>query len=239
MLFRSRDWLNECTTCTGPVLIADARDLIFQRNPFDIYAPKVKGLQLYQEHVNMTTKNWLAEWPIRECKGVTYDEPMLCSGTTIGTRETMLEYLTLMYDEMKIWINDPKCRFNINGDDQSIHNYLYYSGKFPKETTVSVPNRMGGIVNTIGYHAGVIFKDLSRSWTSNTTDDEKLYPGASRTKTTGKTSTWIGRTEFGLTNDDGFLVELDGITISRVVHQWDRFGTPYIRWLKQQPWVRF
>jgi hypothetical protein len=223
-----RDWLMDCTTCTGPVLIADARDLVFQRNPFDIHAPKVTGLQLYQEHINMTTKNWLAEWPIRACKGVTYDEPMLCSGTTIGTRETMLQYLAIMYEEMKLWINDPKCRFNINGDDQSIHNYLYYSGKFPRETTISVPNRMGGIVNTIGYHAARI----QRQYLSISSNMEEVYPGASR-------KTWIGRSEFGLTNDDGLLVELDGITISRVVHQWDRFGTPYIRWLQQQPWARF
>jgi hypothetical protein len=224
-----RDWLMECTTCTGPILIADARDLIFQRNPFDIHAPKVTGLQLYQEHINMTTKNWLVEWPLRDCKGVTYNEPMLCSGTTIGTRETMLEYLTIMYEEMKVWINDPKCRFNINGDDQSIHNYLYYSGKFPKATTVSVPNRMGGIVNTIGYPAAILFRQYIRQ---SSHIDEQVYPGASST-------TWIGRDEFGLTNEDGFLVELDGTTVSRVVHQWDRFGTPYIRWLKQQPWARY
>ena len=221
-----RDWLNECTTCTGPILIADARDLIFQRNPFDIHAPKVAGLQVYQEHANLTTKNWLTAWPLRECKGVIYDVPMLCSSTTIGTRETILEYLNMMYEEMKVWINDPKCRFNINGDDQSIHNFLYYSGRFPNETTVSVPNRMGGIVNTIGYHAATLQRQYILS------DMEDTYPGASRT-------TWIGRNEFGITNDDGLFVELDGTTISRVVHQWDRFSTPYIRWLKQQPWARF
>ena len=68
---------------------------------------------------------------MRECRGVTYDKPMLCSGSTIGTRDTMLQYLEKMYDEMKAWAADPKCHFSINGDDQSIHNYLFYSGQLP------------------------------------------------------------------------------------------------------------
>ena len=222
-----RDWLIECTTCTGPILVADARDTVFQRNPFGKNVPKVEGLQLFQEHINQTTKHWLTEWPIRECKGVTYDQPMLCSGTTIGTRKTMINYLTEMYEEMKVWINDPKCRFNVNGDDQSIHNYLFYSGKFPKETTISIPNQMGGIVNTIGFHGSVLLGQYIRG-----TDNDN-YPGASLP------TTWISRTEFGLTNDHGLFVDFDGTTISPVVHQWDRFGYPYENWLRQQQWVNF
>jgi hypothetical protein len=216
-----RDWLLACTTCTGPVLVTDARDVIFQRNPFGDDVPSsVQGLQVFQEHVNMTTANWLTEWPIRECKGVTYKEPMLCSGTTIGTREAMLQYLTIMYDEMKVWISDPKCRFDINGDDQSIHNYLYYSGRLPFAT--SIPNRHGGIVNTIGHHAAQLYKQYMRA-------DSTMYPGANE-------QTWIGP-EFNLTNANGWFIEFDG-SISRVVHQWDRFGTPYSRWLLNQPWTQ-
>jgi hypothetical protein len=43
---------------------------------------------------------------------------MLCSGTTIGTRRAMLKYFEVMYAEMKVWIADEKCRFDIDGDDQ-------------------------------------------------------------------------------------------------------------------------
>jgi hypothetical protein len=111
-----RDWLRECETCTGPVLTADVRDTFFQRNPFGPGsagpAHQFVGLQVYEEHKNMTTQHWLAEWPIGACKGHTYDEPMLCSGTTIGTRTAMIKYLEVMYEEMKVWINDPKCRFS-------------------------------------------------------------------------------------------------------------------------------
>jgi hypothetical protein len=220
-----RDWLLACTTCTGPVLVTDARDVIFQRNPFGDDVPSsVQGLQVFQEHVNMTTTNWLTEWPIRECKGVTYKEPMLCSGTTIGTREAMLQYLAIMYEEMKVWISDPKCRFDINGDDQSIHNYLYYSGRLPFAT--SIPNRHGGIVNTIGHHAAQLYKQYIRTDNSSV-PDRATYPGANA-------QTWIGP-EFNLTNADGWFIEFDG-SISRVVHQWDRFNAPYVHWLRHQSW---
>ena len=127
--------------CTGPVLVIDARD----------GSPSVVGLQVFQEHVNLTTNDRLTERPIPECKDVWYNGLMLCSGTTMGMRTAMLNYLEIMHEDMKVWIEVPKCRFNINGDDQSIHNYLFYSGQLPFAT--SVVNRAGGIVNTVGHFA--------------------------------------------------------------------------------------
>jgi hypothetical protein len=201
--------------------------IVFQRNPFGRDAPPVNGLQVFQEDPAMTTTNWLTEWPIRECKNITYDKPMLCSGTTVGTREAMLRYLEIMYQEMKVWIEDPKCRFNINGDDQSIHNYLFYSGRFPFAT--SIANRQGGIVNTVGAFASTLFRTVLEPLihAKNGTGSVQ-YPGASA-------GTWIG-TEFGITNEDGLLIELDG-SVSRVIHQFDRFCYPYERWLYKQPWA--
>jgi hypothetical protein len=228
----ARDWLQECETCTGPVLITHSRDVIFQRDPFGPGSPLVVGLQVFQEHVNRTTNHWLTEWPIRECKGVRYKEPMLCSGTTVGTRTAMLTYLEIMYEEMKVWIEDPKCRFNIDDDDQSIHNYLFYSGQLPFAT--SVVNRAGGIVNTVGHHGSQIvnahFKRLKAEQGLNYKNARKVpFLGANE-------KTWIGA-EYGLTNDDGLFTEFDG-SVSRVVHQWDRFDWPYLEWLNKQPWAR-
>ena len=180
----------------------------------------------------MTTTNWLTEWPIRECKGVRYEETMLCSGTTIGTRSAVLKYLEIMYAEMKVWIEDPKCRFNINGDDQSIHNYLFYSGQLPFAT--SIANREGGIVNTIGNEASKIAKAHFKRLEAEQGLD---YQAARKITFLGANErTWIG-TEFGITNEDGIFTELDG-SISRVVHQWDRFNLPYAVWLDEQPWVQ-
>ena len=113
-----RDWLNECKECTGPVLIMDVRDSFFQLDPFGMGSGPIKGLQVFQEHPSQKTTHWLTEWPIKQCKGKKYEEPMLCSGTTIGTRAAMLQYLEIMYQEMKVWISKEECRFDINGDDR-------------------------------------------------------------------------------------------------------------------------
>jgi hypothetical protein len=53
---------------------------------------------------------------VEQCKDTSFIKPMLCSGTTIGTRAAMLKYLEAMYEEMKVWIGTSKCRFNLNGD---------------------------------------------------------------------------------------------------------------------------
>lgn len=112
------DWLRECTECTGPVLVMDVRDSYFQLDPFGPGSPPVKGLQVFEEHPSQTTDHWLTKWPISACKGISFTKPMLCSGTTIGTRAAMLKYLDIMYEEMKVWITEEKCRFDIDGDDQ-------------------------------------------------------------------------------------------------------------------------
>jgi hypothetical protein len=56
-----RDWLEACETCTGPVLVTDVRDFLFQADPFGPGSPVVNGLQVYEEHKNQTTQHWLAK----------------------------------------------------------------------------------------------------------------------------------------------------------------------------------
>jgi hypothetical protein len=88
-----RDHLRDCTTCTGPVLVTDVRDAIFQRDPFGDGAPKVTGLQVFEEYKFQRTTHWIVKEPVSKCKNMIIDERMLCSGTTIGTRAAMLDYL--------------------------------------------------------------------------------------------------------------------------------------------------
>jgi hypothetical protein len=218
-----RDLLQKCSTCTGPVLITDVRDTYFQRDPFGSNQPQVQGLQVFQEHVKMTTQHWLVEWPVRECKNVSFHEPMLCSGTIIGTRHAMLEYLDEMEREMNAWMADRKCHFRTNGDDQSIHNYLYYTGRLPNAK--AIPNGLG-IVNTVGYQASVIFQaHQARMKAMNKTDSE-AYEG-----TIIGTKPWITQ-EYDITDEEGYILNHDG-TKSAVVHQYDRFGIPFAIWLQQ------
>ena len=97
----ARNWLAECKTFTGPVLVMDVRDSIFQLDPFGPGLPVVTGLQVFEERKNQTTLHWLTKGPIFGCKSVMYNDTMYCSRTTIGTRAAMLKYLELMYGEMK------------------------------------------------------------------------------------------------------------------------------------------
>jgi hypothetical protein len=88
-------------------------------------------------------------------------------------------------------------------------------------------------VNTVGYQAAQIakahFKRLEAEQDLDYNNARNVpFPGANET-------TWIGA-EFGLTNDDGLFTEFDG-SVSRVVHQWDRFDLPYWEWLHNQPWA--
>lgn len=151
-----RDYLVDCKDCTGPVLVTDVRDVFFQRDPFGDGVQQVEGLQVFQEDVSQTTHHKLVQRPVQRCKNMSLGkQPMLCSGTTIGTRQAMIQYLTIMEAEMKQWMKDRKCCCNeLNGDDQSIHNYLFYTNRLPFAT--SIPNRMG-IVNTVGVQGAKIW----------------------------------------------------------------------------------
>lgn len=224
----ARDWLEECKTCTGPVMITDVRDVYFQGNPFGPDSPEIKGLQVFEEHKNVTTENWLVNLLVQECKNVTFERPMLCSGTTIGTRDAIMDYLTVMYEEMKVWISTDKCRFFTIGDDQTIHNWLFYSGKLAN--AVAVTNREG-IVNTIGFEAALIYGAHIKRWAAqNVSEVDALY----HKELDGATNkSWIG-VHYGLTDEDGFFLNNDG-SRSRVIHQFDRIGTGgFQRWRTKQ-----
>lgn len=122
-----RDWLQECETCTGPVLYIDSRDAYFQDDPFGPGSPPVKGLNLYQVGDGASTKASFVGNAILQCKNRTYNEPMLCAGSTVGTKAAMVKYLEIMVKEIEAWMDFPDCAFS----DQGIHNHLFYSGQLP------------------------------------------------------------------------------------------------------------
>jgi len=263
-----RDLLLDCgghtqphLKCGGPVLITDMRDTIFQRNPFGPEAPPVTGLQVFQEHYTIRTTHWLVDWPVGDCKGVHYDEPMLCSGTTIGTRKAMLDYLSLMHTEMNTWMNTTKCCcFDTNGDDQSMHNYLYYSGMLQNVDggVHAITNRMG-LVHTVGAQASLLFEANLQSKTklrlAKGQDTQTARDGArhdyfdlsSAETDNGNTpkedrTNWLGM-QYGLTDKDGYILDIGqhgnsnskGSNSQRsfIIHQYDRFGPAYGHWIEK------
>jgi len=226
-----RDALEECAECTGNVFISDVRDTFFQRDPFGDDAPTIDAgtVHVFEEDLRIRTTSWLVEWPVRECKHTGFDHPMLCSGTTIGTRQGMLQYLQVVYNEMQVWMEDPNCHFKINGDDQSIHNYLFYTGRLPFAR--AIPNRMG-TVNTVGAQAIAVKKDHEEYTKSKRIGEAeaKVYPYQGTNLTQGK---WLAD-KYGLTDQQGYFANEDGKR-SFVVHQYDRFGYQLERWFWRFP----
>ena len=125
-----------------------------------------------------------------------------------------------MHDEMMEWMQDPNCCCNeMNGDDQSIHNYLFYQTDKLSFAT-AVPNRMG-IVNTVGVQGAKIkdgeMKMMMAMGKSHDEARDNLYK-----HTNNDNVSWIG-TQYGITDTDGFFTNFDE-SRSRVVHQYDRLG---------------
>ncbi|GAX20258.1 hypothetical protein FisN_6Hh209 [Fistulifera solaris] len=204
----ARDWLLACPTCTGPVLVTDVRDVVFQRDPFDGLV--IDSLQLFAEHPYQTTLHKLVKKPIRRCKHMKLNEPMLCSGTTVGTREAVLTYLEVMYQELQVWARQENCRLiNREGGDQAVHNYIYYTGKLPSSTQV-IPFRASGVVNTVAVW-GKLMEEQLRNHSIQ----------------------WDQMWKYNVTDRQGYFLESDG-SRSRTVHQFDRFDwAGYDVWLQE------
>ena len=223
-----RDYLVECENCSGPVLVTDYRDVFFQCNPFH-ENHRVTGLQVFQEMSSQRTTYWLVDEVMRKCKSMrlVIDEPILCSGTTVGDRDSMIQYLGIMHSEMEKWMEDPKCCCTgMVGDDQYIHNYLFYSGRFPE--ALAVPNRMG-IVNSVGAQGDMIAQAHVRNRVAAgmSPDEAEEAPFDGSDMDSGR---WLGL-HYDLTDSDGFFTNFDG-TKSCVVHQYDRFGSQFEAWMQ-------
>jgi hypothetical protein len=221
-----KDWLNDCPECTDGVMLTDARDAFFQKDPFQSDTIEMHPLMLFEEHQNMTTENWLADFPISVCKDHKLGaKPMLCSGSVMGSREGIIDYIDAMGAEFIEWKDKDNCRIDLPGDDQSIHNYLYYTNKL--KNARAYPHRTGPI-HVIGFEAAGIYKKA---------EAESEEQGMELTQTPSfyvkdkKWNEWLPQ-KFGNITDPktGLITNMDG-TISAQVHQYDRFGGLISGWL--------
>eukprot|EP00041_Stephanoeca_diplocostata_P029528 m.874652 g.874652 ORF g.874652 m.874652 type:complete len:400 (-) comp23576_c0_seq18:306-1505(-) len=214
-------WLQECADCTDGVMFTDVRDAFFQRDPFAA-VQHPHDLMVFEEHQDVSTEHWLVDFPVTACKGRGVGkQPMLCSGSTMGSRGGMLTYFAAMDAEFRAWISDPKCRFDLVGDDQSIHNYLFYTGKLPE--AVAIKHRTGPI-HVVGIQADQVYHEHVSKFKAQGKDqgfaNRNRYYGKD-----GDTRQWLDP-KYRLTDDEGYILQLDG-TRSPQVHQFDRFGPPF------------
>ena len=171
---------------------------------------------------------------------------VLCSGSTMGSRGGILEYLRAMTTEIKHWYNTEKCRNDgMVGDDQSIHNYLYYTNQLNYTTdsgdvvnAVAIPHRTGSI-HVVGVQAARIYEGVSKKEACKGWPE----PCPQRANYFVKDDVWQNwlpeRPGYGSPNDTtrlldpttGMILNLDGMP-SAQVHQVDRFNDLPQRWFE-------
>lgn len=139
-------WLERHGQGYDHIVIADVRDVLFQRDPFDW--PLGEGLHCFLEE----PRNTIAVCPFNSAWiRLVFGEEELsrlgtrvvsCSGVSLGAREAMLGYLGQMAAHIL------RLRSQMTGIDQGIHNYLVHTGRIPNLTLW----RNGtGPVLTMGY----------------------------------------------------------------------------------------
>ena len=92
-----RNYLAECGSGYNLVMLADTRDILFQRDPFDFEFPA--GLSVFLEDTSCTighcrsNSTWIREGYGKAVLGELSDKRIYCSGTIFGAPTVMLDYL--------------------------------------------------------------------------------------------------------------------------------------------------
>lgn len=109
------------------ILIADVRDVVFQRPPFE---KPVNSLEVFLEtpRFRLGTPGFNRSWG-EDLYGAAWsafhDEPVSCSGTTAGDEAAMLDYVAVMAAEIA------RSTQAMGPHDQAVHNWLLNTGRLP------------------------------------------------------------------------------------------------------------
>mmetsp|Transcript_14232 Transcript_14232/g.28397 ORF Transcript_14232/g.28397 Transcript_14232/m.28397 type:complete len:370 (-) Transcript_14232:369-1478(-) len=124
---------NQMYDTDSRIMLVDFRDTIFQDNPFRDLARTTKGvkkgegaLHLYLENYEATgifrssfNKNWIQSAYGKGKLKEIGDQPVICSGSTVGEQVALDVYLRAMVAEY----DRTQCK--AKGCDQGFHNYLF------------------------------------------------------------------------------------------------------------------
>ena len=127
------------------VLLTDIRDVVFQRDPFEIITTDALYIALENSTVDGCgyTGNWIRAGYGQSVLDEVKSMPLSCSGTTLGPAAHILRYLKAMVMEIL------KVRDAYHCFCQGIHNVLLHTGQL--EPTVRINNN-DGLIMTVGGH---------------------------------------------------------------------------------------
>lgn len=126
------------------VLLTDLRDVLFQADPFD---PPVDALETFLEDPSRTiggepfNRRWIQALYGRATLTAMTNLTASCSGTVIGPRVDILNYLTEMQLAIT-WRRRP-----LGSHDQGVHNRLLHSGRLRAKV---IPNEHGRVLTMGG-----------------------------------------------------------------------------------------
>mmetsp|Transcript_2515 Transcript_2515/g.5495 ORF Transcript_2515/g.5495 Transcript_2515/m.5495 type:complete len:894 (+) Transcript_2515:69-2750(+) len=221
-----KQWLEQCPDCTDGIVLTDVRDAYFQRDPFTT-AVKLQmqhPLMVFEEiYPELDNTHWLTDFPVKFCKNITVGNvPMLCSGSVMGSREGIIDYIDTMVDEFNLWMKSERCRINMPGDDQSVHNYLYYTNRL--KNAIAIPHRTGPL-HVVGWQAARVFERAQEEAKGQGVSNlANFYVKDDNWKN------WLPE-KYGLLDPNtGLLLNKDG-SPSAQAHQVDRFGDLNKKWI--------
>ena len=147
------DYLRSHHPAAGRVLLADSRDIIFQRDPFTIPPDPERPLDVFlEDYFRDFANSGINRGHVVPCFGsdavqrvfLTPPRSVSCSGVTMGSRAAVLRYLRLMWSEMRKPIYSAQCLEH----DQAFHNWLLWTGRL---SPVRAWTNEDGPVTTIGW----------------------------------------------------------------------------------------
>ena len=145
-----KEYLENNKNIADYILICDSRDVLFQKN-FDNYnLDKSYDLYVFAEDIIIKNDKISIEWiNALNCNDKIYNNIItkknICSGTTYGTYNGILEYLIKFTDKLSEYHDTHM--FKTKPSDQGIHNYLVYTNNL---NNIQILTNKNNLVNTIG-----------------------------------------------------------------------------------------
>ncbi len=118
-----RNYLAECGNGYDHVMMADTRDILFQRDPFDFEIPE--GLGVFMEDpsqtigANFSNSTWIREGFGEDVLKEMADKRIYCSGTIFGSPEILRDY----FDQVLQIYSERK---PVRTIDQATENYILH-----------------------------------------------------------------------------------------------------------------
>jgi hypothetical protein len=140
------------------VMLSDIRDVIFQSNPFAEYPKHDIELFAEPEVFGKCSHNgpWYNGLYGAEQLDKIKDEHVLCAGTTLGKFDTIVQYITILIEEIVKLEDAGKAHGTC---DQAVHNHIVYTGRF---ADYRINQNGEGLVSTMHHSKTLTFDRQGR-----------------------------------------------------------------------------